>query len=1152
MDPLSVTASVIAVIQIASVVSTHCMHYIKSARNTKSLILRLIQELGGLQIVLRTLEDLTQRGTHVLQNGEDEDAEEESYLLPTLHKLCQLEYVFEECLRKLEQLERDIVPSSQVSLTKKESFFRALHWPLKEAYMRNIMDDINHYIALFSLALTLDETDNMLEIREKTFETHSMVKLLQSQKEEESRREQGERIVKWLAAPDSSVDHTHALRLKTKNTGTWLIQDKKYKDWKDNSGSLLWIYGIAGCGKTILTSTIVEDLLKSTELDMSLAVAYFYFKGDDKDKRTLSGMLRSLLKQLFNHGKRTSDVLPEIFGNGNQQPSSEQLLSSLGNISREFNDVFFVLDALDECEELETIFDVLEEMEKWTESKVHLVFTSRETKDIKEFVDGLEMNKSMIRLSAALVKQDIRMYIRDRLRTDRNLKRWRSHPKVQEEIEDSLVENSDGMFQWVMFQLISLVNCRKPQELRQALTTMPKGLNDTYAQILSRISDNDYEVAIRILHWLLFSARPLYIEELAELAAMDMNAEPFEEIECLWDPADVLNICPNLLTTIEEHPEDSEKEPRLLVRLAHISIREYLLSSEIVKGSAARYHIEKPSAHASITDCCLMYLRLVKDTIPEAAENLPLAIYAAKNWLFHYEQVPETATETHALALDFFLHRQNTYFKWIAYFSSATPPHFHGDLIGPIPLSPLEVASTYSLVTLLKMMLDSDDIDTKNEFILKKALRAAYLGLFWAQNKVATVRLLLQHGADFTGDAKFVTTLHAASYFGFDEIVEEELDEGSDINNVCGDYVTALQAAVVGRHDRQFFQMSKHSWPSGWRRPGYTLEKTDPSTVRLLLSRGADPKLCGGKDGSGLLVACFNGDLPCVRLLLEHGADPNFGRGPESRYRQSCLAAASISGDIRIIHLLLDHGAYTNNRAALSAATETNDPDILRLLLDKGIDPNLERVMDETPLQVASFNSNHKAAELLIQYGAKTDIGGGRFGFPLQSACASYGSVEVVKVLLSNGADVNQRGGAFGTALHTAAFYGDLEMAQYLIDHGGNIHAKGVMFDSVLRHAIQNGHTDIFIALFKEGADMDTPGGRYGDTLRQMLATAPVEKDEIWLRTFEDTRPQFSSESLCAIVRKGETWQDIDNIVIDDRGSVTGVEASQWDCVLPH
>lgn len=241
------------------------------------------------------------------------------------------------------------------------------------------------------------------------------------------------------------MDYTHALRLKTKSTGTWLIQDERYKHWKRISHSSLWVHGIAGCGKTILSSTIVEDLIGSSELDMGLSIAYFYFKGDDKDKRTSSGMLRSLLKQLFDCGKRTSNVLPEIYGNGNQQPSSGQLLSSLETISREFREVFIVLDALDECEELGTVFDALEEIGRWTDSNIHLVFTSRETKDIKEFVDGLDMNKSMIRLSAAVVKQDIRMYIRDRLHTDRNLKRWRSHPKIQKEIEDSLVDKSDGM-----------------------------------------------------------------------------------------------------------------------------------------------------------------------------------------------------------------------------------------------------------------------------------------------------------------------------------------------------------------------------------------------------------------------------------------------------------------------------------------------------------------------------------------------------------------------------------------------------------------------------------------------------------------------------------------------------------------------------------
>lgn len=256
--------------------------------------------------------------------------------------------------------------------------------------------------------------------------------------------EHGERIVKWLSAPDASVDHIHALQMKTENTGSWLLDNPKYKEWKQTAGSWFWMYGIAGCGKTILSSTVIQDLTKHSSQDLSMAVAYFYFKGDDNDKNSSSGMLRSLLKQLFERGKRTSNVFEQLIGNGDQHP--EQLLSTLKDLVSEFRDVYLVLDALDECQDLQELLDVLEEFEKWTEGHIHLIFTSRELKDIKEFVEGMTMDKTLIRLSAEVVKQDIRMYIRDRLRTDRNLKRWRNHPKVQEEIEQSLIEKSGGMY----------------------------------------------------------------------------------------------------------------------------------------------------------------------------------------------------------------------------------------------------------------------------------------------------------------------------------------------------------------------------------------------------------------------------------------------------------------------------------------------------------------------------------------------------------------------------------------------------------------------------------------------------------------------------------------------------------------------------------
>jgi hypothetical protein len=59
----------------------------------------------------------------------------------------------------------------------------------------------------------------------------------------------------------------------------------------------LWLYGIPGCGKTILSSTIIEDVLYHYH-DPTMAVIYFYFDFNDVEKQQYEKMLRSLITQL--------------------------------------------------------------------------------------------------------------------------------------------------------------------------------------------------------------------------------------------------------------------------------------------------------------------------------------------------------------------------------------------------------------------------------------------------------------------------------------------------------------------------------------------------------------------------------------------------------------------------------------------------------------------------------------------------------------------------------------------------------------------------------------------------------------------------------------------------------------------------------------
>lgn len=84
-------------------------------------------------------------------------------------------------------------------------------------------------------------------------------------------------------------------------------------------------------------------------------------------------------------------------------------------------------------------------------------------------------------------------------------------------------------FRWVDLQLRSLQSCRTEEDIEQALSNLPKDLDDTYDRILSAIPHADVPRALRLLHFLVFSLRPLSVHELAETITVDIesNTEPY-------------------------------------------------------------------------------------------------------------------------------------------------------------------------------------------------------------------------------------------------------------------------------------------------------------------------------------------------------------------------------------------------------------------------------------------------------------------------------------------------------------------------------------------------------------------------------------------------------------------------------------------------
>jgi Cdc6-like AAA superfamily ATPase len=126
------------------------------------------------------------------------------------------------------------------------------------------------------------------------------------------------------------------------------MRSPEYEDWKTGSTRFLWLHGIPGAGKTVLSSFIVEDLKRHCKSDATrlTACAYYYCHFSRSQDET-SHFLRWVINQVC----RQSDSLPmevrQLYKESGQ-PSTESLLVALSAATCDLERIYVVIDALDE------------------------------------------------------------------------------------------------------------------------------------------------------------------------------------------------------------------------------------------------------------------------------------------------------------------------------------------------------------------------------------------------------------------------------------------------------------------------------------------------------------------------------------------------------------------------------------------------------------------------------------------------------------------------------------------------------------------------------------------------------------------------------------------------------------------------------------
>lgn len=251
-------------------------------------------------------------------------------------------------------------------------------------------------------------------------------------------------IIRWLSAPDPWTNHETARRHHQAQTGRLLLESDVYKRWKNGGTKHLWLSGKAGCGKTILCSTIVEDIYGHSGSTQNMGLAVFYFSFTDNRKQSARDLLLSLAAQLC-WKEPVLSALQHAYGKAERSvPRNDELerivLSSISSCDR----VYAMFDALDEIPEADDARqDVLDLMDRLAQCapRLKIFATSREVRNIAEPMDVL--GADTLATNTRAVDNDIRMYVSKQLSGDRRLSRW--DVAVRDEVEHTLASKANGM-----------------------------------------------------------------------------------------------------------------------------------------------------------------------------------------------------------------------------------------------------------------------------------------------------------------------------------------------------------------------------------------------------------------------------------------------------------------------------------------------------------------------------------------------------------------------------------------------------------------------------------------------------------------------------------------------------------------------------------
>jgi len=402
------------------------------------------------------------------------------------------------------------------------------------------------------------------------------------------------------------------------------------------------------------------------------------------------------------------------------------------------------------------------------------------------------------------------------------------------------------------------------------------------------------------------------------------------------------------------------------------------------------------------------------------------------------------------------------------------------------------------------------------------------LSLAVTQGNIPTIEMLIKCGASLDEKSDEGSLLSITTRSNSIESARVLLNMGVDTLIPTSDGDTALHIAVQGNHIeilelllKSHVNVNLENLKTGASPLIIAVLKANIPAMMLLLENMANVNRALFDGTSPLHLASQNGDLTVVEILVEAGADINqmdkSGKHP--------LIVASERNDTSVAQYLLNEGAAYelkdgSGKSALDYAKENNNQGLINILQSVAIE---SKKKNEKALSDAVRKNDAKVLKKLlldkdlngdIKISPNYIINAGRGITPLLLA-SRLGHVDVVKLLIHHGADVDKANTLGQYPLHVATIYNHPEVVKILLKNKANEARIDNHGNSALDFASDKNYEEIIDLLVSEiekskirmkgvlyaAIKQDSPELVNGAFQRDPKSKSPSHPDEIIFRS---------------------------------------------------